>query len=248
MSKHWTETFFTEDYRRVGLEERRVFGPAEAGLVKKALGLRRGARVLDLGCGIGRHAAPLAQLGLDVTGLDLTAAYLQRARAQARRAGVKVRFLLGDMRQLAFKEEFDAVINLFTSFGYYDDETNRHIFIGIAGALKPRGRCLLEVMNRDYMLKTFQKWQVTETKRGLVLVDNEFDSATSRVTTHWRLIQGDRVRDMGGFDLRCYARHELADLVESAGLTLTAAYGSLLLEPFTVESRRLVLVARKDPA
>ena len=242
---HWTQTFFTDLYRRVGLEDKLDFGPIEAKAVKKALKLRKGNKVLDICCGIGRHAVPLAEMGLRVTGLDYNASYLRRARALARRAGVEVRFIKGDMREIDFDSEFNAVVNLFTSFGYYDDETNQRILESIARALKPRGHLMIDVMNKDWLMANYQKWRVTESKDCILLNDHEFDPLRSRMKSRWRCIKGDKVIEMGEFELRLYSAPELGQSIEAAGMEVVDVYGGLELEPFCRESRRLVMVGRK---
>ena len=119
MSDHaWFKSFFGEDY----FEIYRDAFPAEHtaaqvdGIVA-LLGLDAGARVLDLACGHGRHAIPLAKRGFDVTGYDLSEVFLERARADAEAEGVTARWVRGDMRELPFDGELHAVINIFTASG-----------------------------------------------------------------------------------------------------------------------------------
>jgi len=121
----WYEEFFGGLYAGIlGGGERESVAPGEARLIRRLLRLRRGMRVLDVPCGMGRIAIPLAEAGMAVTGIDLMPAYLRRARRLARTAGVGVRFMQGDMRDIDFHGEFDAVVNWFGSFGYFDEEGN----------------------------------------------------------------------------------------------------------------------------
>src|SRR5207245_4449387 len=114
--KRWYEDFFGSDYliRYVHPET-----PAQVEAIDKILHLRKGGRILDLGCGAGRHSIGLAQRGYRVTGLDLSAPLLAEARKAARGAGVKATFVQGDMRRLRFRGAFDAAISSFTSFGFF---------------------------------------------------------------------------------------------------------------------------------
>ena len=80
------------------------------------------ARILDLCCGPGRYAVELAHRGYDVVGLDINEQYLALARQLAEREGVLATFLTGDMREIPFESHFDAIINVHTSFGYFDSE------------------------------------------------------------------------------------------------------------------------------
>ena len=125
---HWWRSYFDEDFYALyspllPAEDTRL----EAETIVELLGLERGARVLDLGCGWGRHAIELARLGCSVVGLDQSAALLERGRALAREAGVEVEWVEGDMGSFDREGEFDAVLSLFSSLGYSggDDEDVR---------------------------------------------------------------------------------------------------------------------------
>jgi len=104
--------------------------------------------VLDLCCGLGRHAIPLAERGYQVTGLDRSADALAEAR---RRGGAGVAWVEGDMRDLAaLPGRFDAVVNLWQSFGYFDAATNTAVLRQIRGTLRPGGRFILDIYHRAF--------------------------------------------------------------------------------------------------
>ena len=121
----WYRSFFGKEYLDIyGHLLTEENSEAEAEFVMRALDLKPGDRVLDLCCGTGRHAVPLARAGLKVTGLDLSEEYLTIARSAAYEADVEVRLVQGDMREIPFRGEFDAVVNMFTAFGYFDSEAD----------------------------------------------------------------------------------------------------------------------------
>src|SRR2546430_1918495 len=124
-----------------------VPGEAVAELAWRLLELRPGMSVLDLACGHGELANLLAARGCRVTGLDSSAAFLDRARADAAAAGVSVEYVAGDMRQLPWTGRFDRVVNWSTAFGYFDDATNRAVLAGIPGVLRPGGRVAKDLDN-----------------------------------------------------------------------------------------------------
>ena len=114
------------------------------------------ARILDLCCGPGRHAVELALQGFVVVGLDLNERYIALARRLAARERVAAQFVVGDMRRLPFTSCFDAVINVGTSFGFFDAAADdRAVIAEVARVLRPGGIFLLEMGNRDYYLKYF---------------------------------------------------------------------------------------------
>ena len=113
---------------------------AAAGLAWRLLDLAPGLSVLDLACGHGELAGALAARGCAVTGLDSSAAFLDRARADAAAARVSVEYVAGDMRELPWAGRFDRVVSWSTAFGYFDDDVNRAVLDQIARVLRPGGR------------------------------------------------------------------------------------------------------------
>ena len=111
------------------------------------LDLEPGAEVLDCPCGHGRIATELAAHGFRVTGIDASEFFLDRARAAAEARGVDVEFVQGDMRALPWQGRFDALVNWFTSFGYFSDEQNKDVLRQFHDALKPGGKLILETQN-----------------------------------------------------------------------------------------------------
>ena len=149
----WPIAFFDDDYLRIYepmLTEERT--RAEVEFIERELAVEAGGRVLDLACGIGRHAVAMAARGYRVTGFDFNERYLDLGRQTAARAGVTVNWRQGDMRALPFDAEFHGVYSYFTSFGYFDDAQNEQVLDLIARSLVPGGRLLMDVMNRDYLL------------------------------------------------------------------------------------------------
>lgn len=244
----WFESFFREDY----LEIYRDQFPAERtaaeveGIVS-LLGLEEGARALDLACGQGRHAIPLAQRGFQVTGYDLSRVLLDRARTDARSAGVAVRWQQGDMRDLSFDGEFDAVINVFTAFGYFEDpREDVEVLRRIRAALKPGGLFLLETLHRDGLVGRYQPRSTEETSRG-VSVEHERSWDLSRDVMHDRvtMVRPDGERVAYTTDLRLYSLQRLTASVREAGLEPRAWYGGLDGQSLDLSSHRLVLVSAR---
>ena len=243
----WWEVYFNELYLRMfdtvltpDRTAREVAG------VIALLDLRPGSHLLDLCCGQGRHAVPLAQAGHRVVGLDRSTYLLGRAQEAAREAGVEVQLVRGDMRHLPWRERFDVCINMFTAFGYFqEDRENEAVLRQVHQALKPGGRFLLDVSNRDYYL--LRMWPSSWRRRGaaFVLEETAFDPLTCRFTTTFTWLEGGREESLT-HSVRYYTAPELTGMLERAGFTPLAVYGGFYGEPFTLASRQLIIVSRKD--
>ena len=218
----------------------------------------KGCRVLDVPCGIGRVAVPLARLGFEVTGVDLSPHLVAVARnkaAQFKVAAGRARFLVGDMRDLNERFEpgsFDAVLNVFTSIGYGSEEDDLRFFRE-ARAVTRRGGLLLisGLRNRDYIARNPSQNVYEESGKLLVLDNYSFDSARSRERGLWRfyLKQGDKgvLKFAGEFpvDIRVYGPHELVSRLEATGWRVKETYESFTTKsPYRADSPVYALVAK----
>ena len=245
----WYEEFFGEDYMRFHLrggewlEERTN---PQCDFVVSALALPPGARVLDLCCGQGRHAVELAHRGLQVTGLDLSEHLLSLAQRRAEEAGVQVEFVRRDMRDLPWENEFDAVLNLFTSFGYLEtEEEDQRVLAAVARALRPEGRVMIDLMNREKLPTGFRPKNWYEHEGRLVLENYEWDVLRARLTMTRTIVAPDGTRRETGFVLRVYAHSEIMAMLARAGLAWEHSYGGYDGSDYGPDSRGMIVVARK---
>lgn len=254
--KPWYKTLFERDYydcfllggarTDVPAEEWERRTDQQTEFVVQALELPEGARILDLCCGWGRHAVRLAQLGYRVTGLDLSAYHLRLAKAAARRAGVEVEWVHADMREIP-RRRFDAVINMFTSFGYFETEAeDQRVLDGVARALRPGGRFFIDTINHDFLMRVFREndWQ-RRADGAVTLERRRYDVRTGRIENEWTYIAADGKRRRQSFSHRLYTYTELAAMLAKAGLTVRRAWGGLDGRELTMESPRTVLLAEK---
>jgi SAM-dependent methyltransferase len=237
------EEVFDEDYLY-------FYGPsyndeqsdAEAELVWELLGLEEGSEVLDLACGYGRIANRLAARGARVTGLDATPLFLELAREQAAALGVEVEYVEGDMRQLPWRERFDAIVNWFTAFGYFEDDDNRRVLEQACVALKPGGRLLIENNNAAAVLHTFLPAQVSERDGNFMIDRFGMDLPRGRIHTDRTVVRDGRTRTFS-YDVRLCWPPELEAWLRDAGFSevdVRSRAGEL-----TLETRRMVTIARK---
>lgn len=241
----WFETFFDGLYTKV---LSKVFDSPQtleqARMVKRLLGVRKGQRVLDVPCGKGRLTIPLAQMGLEMTGVDLTAAYLRKARRLAQRAGVAVRFVRSDMRSIDFDGEFHAAFNWFGSFGYFSDEDNLECLRRAFRALRPGGRFLVEGINKSWLLAHFRA-RAEQILGGVHIVyEHRWDAKTSCVSSTWTMSKGGKTE-------RHHVRMRIFNGAEMRALLRTAGFRDVMLHPlppvgrFTRHSLRFIAVARR---
>lgn len=244
----WWEAFFEETFLHLWPSSSTPDQePAEVAGLLSYLELPPEGRILDLACGYGRIAVPLARRGFQVTGLDLSEPLLAVARERAAQAGVAAEWHHADMRDLPseWAGQFDAVISIWNSFGYFaDDHENQRVLAGAAQALKPGGRLLIDVSNRDRVVSTYRTRDWDE-RDGLVLLqERSFDPVRglNRTELTWH---EDRQRRQVSFAVRLYTATELTRMVAAAGLRLVAYYGDWTGAELTRESRQIILVAEK---
>ncbi|MBI5881529.1 MAG: methyltransferase domain-containing protein [Elusimicrobia bacterium] len=244
----WRKGFFDPSFYTPADTSHVAAAPAEVRGLLRLLKLRRGASILDLCCGPGRHSLLLAEKGFQVTGLDYSPSYIRQARDKARRAGLEARFTRGDMKELRFHGEFDAVLNLFTSFGYFDRwSDNLKTLQGAARALKPGGLFLMDVMNGDWLRKHFSRRSWALQDRGVYLLeDRELAAGGRRIKTRWiRIPPGGRAMERS-FSLWLMDRKLLTRALRGAGLTPLRFFGSLRGDPLSNERNRLVVLASSE--
>jgi SAM-dependent methyltransferase len=213
----------------------------EASTVWNLLGLGEGTDVLDLACGHGRIANRLAGMGARVTGLDATPLFLDLGRTDARRRGVHVDYVRGDMRAIPWTERFDAVVSWFTAYGYFDDAQNRAVLAQVHQALRPGGRFLVELIHKDTLLSHWVPATVTEADDGMLIDEREFDPLTGRANARRTVIRNGRVR-RSSFFTRLFSFTELRDWLHDAGFHTVEGYagdGAAL----TAAARRMIVVA-----
>jgi SAM-dependent methyltransferase len=220
----------------------------EAGFALRALDLKAGQKVLDLCCGQGRHAVELAAAGCAVTGLDLSQQYLDMALSEARKAGVDLETVRADMREIPFEGRFDAVVNMFSSFGYLEsEEEDAKVLSAVARALKPSGRLMIDLLNREWVIVNYQQKDWHEDADGTLYLEHRyFDLESSRNHVTFTVIKpGGEQREIGGHHIRLYTLREIRGLLLSAGLDFERAYGGFEGEDYSIDARRMIVIARK---
>jgi SAM-dependent methyltransferase len=243
----WTQKFFDRTWLEHGFDlVSKEETKQEAEFIFQALNLKRNEELLDIGCGIGRHSVALANKGLRVTGLDFNADYIKRAKSLALATRIRPTFVEGDMRKLPYVNKFDAAVCFWSSFGFFDDDVNFAILKNIHKALKNGGRFLLDVTNRDFLIRYYQQKSWTKTGRGYVLEKRLINVETSRIATTWHFIGGGSpVRKKS--DIRLYSLHELESILARAGFKANARYGDINRARPNLNTPRLIICSTALP-
>lgn len=245
----WWKDYFDSNYL---LEYEPVFDLVrdrhEVARLMEVLGLPSGARVLDCPCGQGRHAHLLAEAGYRVEGLDYSRELL--AAARRRGTGPTLRYTQGDMRRLParWSGRFDAVVNLFTSFGFFADPgDDAQVIREFARVLGPEGTLVFHGGSRDGVMARFLDRDWWRTADGTVVTqERAFDPLTGVLTIDTG------ATGPSGFPerqhrIRLYTASRLAELCLDAGLIVEEAYDGWADRPLRRTSTEMLLVARKRP-
>ena len=211
------------------------------------LALPDGARVLDVPCGQGRHAHLLAEFGYDVDALDYSKELLDVARKRG--TSDRLRYTRGDMRSMPSKwtSRFDAVLNLFTSFGFFSHPSDdARVIREFARVLKPDGMLVWHGGSRDGVMARFlQRDWWTSADGTLFAQEREFDSLSGVLTVHSTWSKGAK-RGTREHRLRLYTATRLAELCADAGLVVEQAYDGFDDRALGRTSSEMLLVARKE--
>lgn len=260
MTEPWWATTFDDKYLKtygdfVTLQRTR----REVSFITRNLGLRTGARILDLGCGYGRHTIELASRGYNVTGLDYSPTFLRIAREEIQRSKVRATFIRGDMRSFRSRTHFDAVINMFTSFGYFESEKDHvRVLQSVGRVLKPRGGFLIDVNNSIALLIRFlrahkplrRSEQLTGTEKhrlsnGLLVSTShrlDVDSWRWKMMRTWKENGKQRNYETR---VRLFSLPELTHLLSDCSMQVENTWGDFDGSPFIWNSPRLIVLARK---
>ncbi len=217
----------------------------EIDFVESVLNLAAGARVLDVGCGFGRHSVELAQRGYVVVGVDPSAAMITAAQKRARETAVSPQFQQAHAEQFETDQPFDAAVCLFTTLGQISMQgDNSGLINRVIDVLKPGGWFVVEVPQRETAVRLLKPEEQFGAGERYTAVTRHYDTVTQTVTEQFHLVAPESTRKYT-LRYRLYSQSELAALLQQAGFVVQATYGSYEGVPLTAEHPMMIMVGRK---
>lgn len=246
--KSWYNHFFDEDYwflyeDRFNEEKTRE----DIELLLKLTKVNTHDTILDLACGQGRHTIELAKKGFTMTGFDISESLLEKGKKKAEARGLAIQWLKGDMKQLEFSNEFDLIINMYTSFGFYPThQENVTVLEKCYEALQPQGMFLMDLWNAYFVVHNFPTTNWYHTKEDiLVLEERNYDAKEGRMTTKIMIKDQNKVLKTIEHTMFMYTPAELVRMFKKANFTDVKIFGNLDGAAYSLKKPRVILTARK---
>ncbi|MBZ0203482.1 MAG: class I SAM-dependent methyltransferase [Ignavibacteria bacterium] len=252
---NWYKQWFNnKEYLELYKHRNSADAKAIAGLIMKNVPLKKGSYVLDLACGNGRHSVIIASKGFKVLGVDLSTFLISEARKKLKsdysRYTRRLSFEIRDMRKLGFKNEFDMVVNLFSSFAYFrSDRQNKKVISEISASLKTGGFFFFDFLNESYVRRNLVPFDMTKrnrkviiqvreitggfVKKNIIIVSNSGGGSDNAVSSFYEMI-------------RLYSLSDLRKMFKDNGLRILKTFGDYSGSKFNKKnSERLIILAQK---
>ncbi|MBK9332506.1 MAG: class I SAM-dependent methyltransferase [Ignavibacteria bacterium] len=216
-------------------------------LIQRNIDIRTGSKVLDVACGAGRHSLQLAKRGFHVTGFDLSEFLISEAKRSQREAkenNLKMNFLIKDMRKFNFRNSFDLAVNIFTSFGYFDnDEENFRVIKNVSSSLKKGGYFVFDFINSEFIKNNIVSR--SKNKFGGITVIQKRRIENGFILKDIEVFKGGKVRHFNEI-LKLYGKKELVKCFEKFNFDVKTLFGDYYGNKFSEKnSKRIIIIAQK---
>jgi SAM-dependent methyltransferase len=213
-------------------------------LVQRSIGLSCNAKVLDVCCGAGRHSIEFAKRGFDVTGFDLSKFLISEAKKQRkllREKNIKVKFLIKDMRSFNFNNSFDLVLNIFSSFGYFEkDEENFKVLGNVKSSLRKNGYFVFDFLNEAVLRKTL-------VKKDFVMIGGKKAVQERRIENNFVYKDIKIGKNIFNERIKLYSCAEICNQLEATGFKVFIVFGDYFGNKFIKnKSKRFIIIAQKS--
>lgn len=209
------------------------------------LKLEPSARICDLCCGVGRHSLELARRGFQVTSVDRTTRYLDQAKAKAEAEGLDIEFVHQDARDFRRPGSFNAIINLYTSFGYFEEpRENIAVLENIYASLKSGGQLLMELMGKEVLARIFQERDWRQEDGAILLEERKVGKNWEFIESRWILFK-DGKKYEHTFYPKLYSAVELCEMLSRCGFREMETFGGLDGSPYDQNANRLTVLGHR---
>ncbi|MCY7363109.1 MAG: class I SAM-dependent methyltransferase [Ignavibacteria bacterium] len=242
--KWFSNKFYLDLYQHRDEEDARWM----INLLQRSISVNTKSKVLDIACGSGRHSIELARRGFDVTGFDLSKYLITEAKKNLKNSkdrNLKIKFQIKDMRKFNYKNSFDIAVNIFTSFGYFEDDKENHKVIeNVSDSLKKNGYFVFDFLNKEFLelnLVPFSK-----NKSGNVTIEQTRKIENGFVKKNIRITGNKKVNEYEEI-LKLYSYKQFKNIFNSYDLNIKNVYGDYYGNKFSNKtSRRLIIIAQKS--
>ncbi|MDA3850005.1 MAG: class I SAM-dependent methyltransferase, partial [Spirochaetaceae bacterium] len=219
--------------------------PEEVDGLLELTGLSHHSKILDLCCGFGRHSLEMAKRGLQVEGIDITESYINRARKNAKRQNLDCSFRLGDVRTMEYKEEFDAVVCMWNSFGYTEESDDDELILSkMRQALRPGGILLMDTPGKEVIASGFEANTWFERDDLKILLEYSIELNWTVLKNRWLFFKDTQMKEFQ-FSQRIYSALELAQMLYKQGFDDIDIWGSWQGDPYDDKAQRLIVIGKK---
>lgn len=241
----WFESWFESEeyltlYKHRDEKEALILVESILSIIK----IKKEAKVLDLACGAGRHSIEFAKKGFEITAVDLSKNLLDTAKKNAEALNLKIDFIRADLRQFNIDTKFDLVLNLFTSFGYFDtDEENFKIFETAYHHLKENGFFIFDYFNKIHLERNLKNESVLTLEKGKIIQKRKI--ADGRVIKDI-IIQKNGIENVFKESVKIYSKEELLENLKKLKFNILNIFGSFDKAEFNENlSDRIIIIAQK---
>jgi len=233
----WFEEWFGEEYLRLYPHRDDTEAERAVDLIRRTVPFRAGWRVLDVACGAGRHARAFEAVGARCTGLDLSQTLLRLARQ-----ATKAPLVRADMRQLPIRPgSMDLTVNLFTSFGYFDQDSQHTAALGeMIGTVRQGGWFVIDFLNPEAVRRQLVPEETLQLAGATVRVSRSVSADGRYVCKSIRAAEGRHFQER----VRLFEPEQMSEMLKAAGVTVRFSFGDYDAGPLTLHSSRTILVGK----
>jgi ubiquinone/menaquinone biosynthesis C-methylase UbiE len=208
-------------------------------------GISPNSKILDLCCGLGRHSLELAKRGFEVTGVDRTVQYLDKAKGKASEKDLSIEFIKDDMRNFKRSNYFNTIIIMYTSFGYFEDQNeNIKVLHNSFSSLKKKGLLLIDVVGKEILQRKFTERESFELDGITYVEERKVFNNWSRIENRWIMLK-DNLQKEFKLSHWVYSENEIKEMLNNAGFSSVKIFGDLAGKEYDENAERLIAIAVK---